>query len=148
MHYSDTSTGFVKVIESLRIPLITDAAQPTQSFYLSHDERSITLCFPKSDGEHVGIIFPKLASGEDIEGQLVYDLIHKTKSGKRLHQDRIDDVYKAMQRLREETDDSWVKGFSAGANDARMTFSLRWGRDVTLATIFGLVIGALAAASF
>ncbi len=146
MHYSDASTGFIKNIESIRIPLITDAAQPTQCFYLSHDERSITLCFPKSDGEHVGITFPKIASGEDIEGQLVYDLIHKTKSGKRLHQDRINDVYKAMQRLREETDDSWVKGFSAGANDARMTFSLRWGRDVTLATIFGLVIGAIAAA--
>lgn len=147
MHYSDTSTGFVKNIESLRIPIITEADKPKQSFYLSHDERSITLCFPKSDGEQVGIIFPKLASGEDIEGQLVYDLIHKTKSGKRLHQDRIDDVYKAMQRLREETDDSWLKGFRSGANDARMTFSLRWGRDVTLATIFGLVIGALAAAS-
>lgn len=147
MHLSDASTGFVKNIESLRIPIITEADKGKQCFYLSHDEQSITLCFPKSDGEQVGIIFPKLASGEDIEGQLVYDLIHKTKSGKRLHQDRIDDVYKAMQRLREETDDSWVKGFSAGANDARMTFSLRWGRDVTLATIFGLVIGALAAAS-
>jgi len=147
MHYSDTSTGFVKNIESLRIPIITEADKAKQSFYLSHDERSITLCFPKSDGETCGIIFPKLASGEDIEGQLVYDLIHKTKSGKRLHQDRIDDVYKAMQRLREETDDSWIKGFSAGAHDARMDFSLRWGRDMTLATIFGLVIGALAAAS-
>jgi len=146
MHYSDASTGFIKNIESLRIPLITDAAQPTQSFYLSHDERSITLCFPKSDGEHVGIIFPKLASGEDIEGQLVYDLIHKTKSGKRLHQDRIDDVYKAMQRLRDETDDSWLKGFRAGANDARIDFSLRWGRDMTIATILGIALGAVAVA--
>jgi hypothetical protein len=144
---TDTNLGFVETIESLRIPIITEAHQNKQCFYLSHDERSITLCFPKSDGETCGVIFPKLASGENIEEQLLYDLIHKTKSGKKLHQDRIDDVYKQMQRLREETDDSWVKGFSAGANDARMTFSLRWGRDVTLATIFGLIIGALAAAS-
>jgi hypothetical protein len=145
MHYSETSTGFVHNIESLRIPIITEADKPKQCFYLSHDERSITLCFPKSDGETCGIIFPKLASGEDIEQQLVYDLIHKTKSGKRLHQDRIDDVYEAMQRLREETDNSWVEGFSAGANDARSDFYLRYLRDMTLAIILGIAFGAVAA---
>lgn len=145
MHYSDTSTGFIKNIESLRIPIITEDDKAKQCFYLSHDEQSITLCFPKSDGEQVGIIFPKIASGEDIEGQLVYDLIYKTKSGKRLHQDRIDDVYKAMQRLCEESDDSWVKGFSAGTNDARSDFYLRYIRDMTIAIILSIALGAVAA---
>ncbi len=35
---TDTNLGFVETIESLRIPIITEADKAKQCFYLSHDD--------------------------------------------------------------------------------------------------------------
>lgn len=139
-----TDTGFVETIERLRIPLITDADQPKQCFYLSHDNLTITLAMPCSEGNTVCFQFSKIASGEDIEESLVRDILRTTKAGKKLHQGRIDDLLKQLESSYEREGDAWSRGFKAGTVDG-------WFKQVKEAIItafvsfaFGLLVGYFA----
>ena len=111
---TDNNLGFVETIESLRIPIITDAMQNKQCFYLSHDKLTVTLAMPCSDGSQVCFKFGKCASGEDIEESLVRDILHYTKAGKKLHQARLEDMQKQLHSAYEREGDAWLRGFSAG----------------------------------
>ena len=112
-----TDTGYVDTIERLRIPLITEPDQPKQCFYLSHDNLTVTLSIPCSDGNQMCFQFSKIASGEDIEESLVSDILHMTKAGKKLHQGRIDDMMKQLESSYKNEGDAWIRGFRAGTAD-------------------------------
>lgn len=145
---TDNNLGFVETIESLRIPIITEAHQNKQCFYLSHDNLRVTLVMPCSDGNQVSFQFGKCASGEDIEESLVYGLIHQTKAGKKLHQKRIDALLEQLNAVHDKASDAWSDGFAAGTKDAYIDASLTRMRDVTitmlLAFAMGLIVGYFA----
>ena len=141
----DNSKGYIQTIESLRIPIITDADKPKQCFYLSHDELTVTIAIPSANGNQIGFRFPKIATGEQIEQSLVGDVMRMTEHGKKFHQGRIDELLEQMRRMQMKSDEQWVDGFSAGAEDARVTCSLRYVRDMALILLFGLALGGYVA---
>ena len=138
----DNSKGFIQNIEILRVPIITEEGKPKQCFYLSHDELNVTLTIPTSDGNQLGFRFSKIATGEQIEQSMVGDMIRMTESGKKFHQGRIDDLLGQMNRLYAKSDEQWIDGFRAGANDARASCYLKYGRDMILFLLLGMGIGA------
>lgn len=110
----DTNLGFIDTLGSLRIPIVTEAQQNKQCFYLSHDKLTVTLVIPASDNSQVCFQFGKCASGEDIEESLVRDILRTTKAGHRLHQARLEDMHKQLQSALDREGDAWIRGFSAG----------------------------------
>lgn len=138
---TDTNLGFVETIESLRIPIITDAMQNKQCFYLSHDKLTVTLAMPCSDGSQVYFKFGKCASGEDIEESLVRDILHYTKAGKKLHQARLEDMQKRMHSALDEAGNAWSKGFAAGTKDAYIDAGLTRLRDVVITMFLAFAVG-------
>lgn len=139
-----TDTGYLETIERLRIPLITDADQPKQCFYLSHDNLTVTLSIPCADGNQACFQFVKLASGADIEESLVSDILRLTKSGKKLHQGRIDDVMKQLESSYEKEGDAWIRGFSAGTTDNWFNRAKETIITVLVSFALGLAIGYFA----
>lgn len=138
---TDNTTGFVETIESLRIPIITDAMQNKQCFYLSHDNLTVTFAMPCSDGSQVCFKFGKCASGEDIEESLVSDILHYTKAGKKLHQARLEDMQKRMHSALDEAGNAWSKGFAAGTKDAYIDAGLTRLRDVVITMFLAFAVG-------
>lgn len=139
-----TDTVFVQTIERLRIPLITDADQPKQCFYLSHDDLTVTLAMPCSDGNTVCFQFSKIASGEDIEESLVRDILRTTKAGKRLHQGRIDDLIKQLESSYKKEGDAWIRGFRAGTVEGWLIQAKRAIITAFVSFAFGLLVGYFA----
>ena len=138
---TDNTTGFVETIESLRIPIITEADQNKQCFYLSHDNLTVTFAMPCSDGSQVCFKFGKCASGEDIEESLVRDILHYTKAGKKLHQARLEDMQKRMHSALDEAGNAWSKGFAAGTKDAYIDAGLTRLRDVVITMFLAFAVG-------
>ena len=138
---TDTNLGFVETIESLRIPIITEADQNKQCFYLSHDNLTVTLAMPCSDGSQVCFKFGKCASGEDIEESLVRDILYYTKAGKKLHQARLEDMQKRMQSALDAAGNAWSKGFAAGTKDAYIDAGLTRMRDLTITMLLAFAVG-------
>ena len=139
-----TDTGFVQTIEGLRIPLITAAVQPKQCFYLSHDNLTVALVIPCSDGNHVCFQFGKLASGEDIEESLVSDILRSTKAGKKLHQGRIDDLLKQLESSYKKEGDAWIRGFRAGTADGWVEQAKQAIITMLVSFTIGLIVGYFA----
>jgi hypothetical protein len=139
-----TDTGFVQTIERLRIPLITEADQPKQCFYLSHDNLTVTIAIPCSDGNQVCFQFSKIASGEDIEESLVSDILRSTKAGKKLHQGRIDDLLKQLESSYKKEGDAWIRGFRAGTADGWVEQAKQAIITMLVSFTIGLAIGYFA----
>lgn len=139
-----TDTGFVQTIERLRIPLITEPDQPKRCFYLSHDNLTVTLAIPCSDGNQVCFQFGKLASGEDIEESLVRDILHMTKAGKKLHQGRIDDMMKQLESSYKKEGDAWMRGFRAGTVEGWVEQAKKAIITAFVSFAFGLIVGYFA----
>lgn len=138
---TDNNLGFVETIESLRIPIITEAHQNKQCFYLSHDNLTITFAMPCSDGSQVCFKFGKCASGEDIEESLVRDILHYTKAGKKLHQARIDALLEQLNAVNDKASDAWSDGFAVGTKDAYIDAGLTRMRDLTITMLLAFAVG-------
>ena len=143
MKPTNNTMGSMETIEILRIPIITEAHQNKQCFYLSHDNLTVTLAIPCSDGNQVCFQFGKIASGEDIEESLVSAILRTTKAGHRLHQARLEDMQKRMHSALKESGNAWSNGYIKGAKDGYFASSHNRLRDVMITMLLAFAVGLI-----